>query len=56
MFGIRLGIMKLLQQLEVVARRRGLAGNTIDAYSLWVRQFLSFSAERLGTWTHPEKL
>jgi integron integrase len=48
--------MKLLEQLETVARRRGLANNTIDAYSLWVRQFLAFCASQRGEWTHPKML
>src|SRR5688500_10596201 len=48
--------MKLLEQLRNVARRRRLADNTIDAYSLWVRQFLTFCAQRHGRWKHPAEL
>ena len=48
--------MKLLEQLATVARQRRLAANTIDAYSLWVRQFLTFSASRYGTWKYPAEL
>ena len=44
--------MKLLTQLEVVARRRGLARATIDAS----RQFLTFSAGRHGAWRAPDQL
>jgi site-specific recombinase XerD len=48
--------MKLLEQLEVVARRRGLARNTIEVYRLWLRQFLAFCAHRHGIWKHPTEL
>lgn len=48
--------MKLLDQLGTVARRRGLARNTVDAYSSWVRQFLAFSARRHRQWMHPAAL
>jgi hypothetical protein len=48
-------VMKLLEQVVVVARRRRLAQNTIDVYRLWIRQFLTFSARRLGQWKPPEK-
>jgi site-specific recombinase XerD len=48
--------MKLLERVSVVARRRGLAANTIEAYSLWIKQFLRFSARRHGTWRHPLEL
>jgi integrase len=48
--------MKLLEQLHVVARRRGLSDRTVKAYSLWVKQFLTFSAGRLGDWRHPVNL
>ncbi len=48
--------MRLLEQLFIVARRRRLAQNTIDVYSLWVRQFLTFSAQRHGSWKPPEQL
>lgn len=48
--------MKLLEQLEVVAKRRRLARNSVDAYSSWVRQFIEFSKARLGEWKHPADL
>jgi hypothetical protein len=48
--------MKLLQQLFVVARRRRLAAGTIDVYSSWVRQFLTFHRAANGTWRHPSTL
>jgi hypothetical protein len=48
--------MKLLEQLHVVAKRRRLAPNTIDAYSHWVRRFLLFCARRGGEWKHPVQL
>jgi integron integrase len=48
--------MKLLQQLFVVARRRRLAAGTIDVYSSWVRQFLTFHRAADGTWRHPATL
>lgn len=50
------GAMKLLEQVSVVGRRRGLAANTIEAYSLWIKQFLRFSARWHGTWRHPLEL
>jgi site-specific recombinase XerD len=48
--------VKLLEQVVIVARRRRLAQNTIDVYRLWIRQFLTFSAGRLGRWRPPEQL
>jgi integron integrase len=48
--------MRLLEQLRVVGRRRRLADATIDAYSHWVRDFLRFSAARLGGWRHPAQV
>src|SRR5437868_2306217 len=50
------GIMKLLEQFEVVAQQWRLARNTIDAYAGWVRQFLQFAAVGRGQWTHPTQL
>jgi len=50
------GIMKLLEQLVVVARRRRLADSTIDAYCLWIRQFLRFCAAQHGGWKTPAQL
>jgi site-specific recombinase XerD len=48
--------MKLLEQLLVVGRRRRLAPNTLDAYSSWVRQFLTFCRAPDRTWRHPAQL
>ena len=48
--------MKLLDQFEGVCLRRRLARNTIDAYSMWVRHFLTFCAARHGEWRHPAAL
>ena len=48
--------MKLLQQLFVVARRRRLAAGTIEVYSSWVRQFLTFHRAADGAWRHPATL
>jgi site-specific recombinase XerD len=48
--------MKLLDQFVVVAMRRRLAPNSIDAYSSWIRQFIAFSKQRLGEWKHPVDL
>jgi site-specific recombinase XerD len=48
--------MKLLEQFDVLARRKRLAQNSIDAYSSWIRQFLHFAAQRAGQWVHPRKL
>ena len=45
--------MKLLEQVEIVARRKRLAKNTIDVYALWIKRFLTFSAARLSEWKHP---
>jgi hypothetical protein len=48
--------MRILEQLVVVARRKRLADTSIDAYSCWIKRFLSFSATRHGTWKHPRQL
>jgi site-specific recombinase XerD len=48
--------MRLLDKLAAVARQRGLAESTVDCYSLWIRQFLKFSAAARGVWTHPADL
>jgi integron integrase len=50
------GIMKLLQQFEIVARRRRLAQNTIDVYLHWIKQFLTFCAANYESWKHPVEL
>jgi hypothetical protein len=47
--------MQLLGKLAVVAKWRGMAGSTIECYSLWVKQFLRFSARAHGGWTHPSQ-
>jgi integron integrase len=49
-------LVKLLEQLEIVGKRRRLAPNTIGLYSHWVRQFLSFAAQQHGEWKHPAQL
>src|SRR5215467_3822873 len=48
--------MKLLDQVVVVARRHRLASSTINAYRLWIKDFLTFSARRLGRWKAPVEL
>ena len=48
--------MKLLDQVAVVARRRRMAQNTIDAYCLRIRQFLTFCAATHGQWKTPAQL
>ncbi len=48
--------MKLLEKLSIVAKQRGLAESTIDCYSLWVKQFLRFSAVAHSGWKHPADL
>lgn len=48
--------MKLLDEVELAARRRRLARNTIDVYSGWIRGYLRFCADARGQWTHPAKL
>jgi hypothetical protein len=48
--------MKLHQQFLLVAQRRRLAKHTIDAYWLWIRQYLQFTARRCGEWKHPIQL
>jgi integrase len=48
--------MKLLERLNVVARRRGLADATIAVYVAWVKRYLTFSARRHGGWKRPEEL
>ena len=48
--------MRLLERLSVVAKQRGMAESTIECYSLWVKQFLRFSATAHGRWRHPSEL
>ncbi|HVT89364.1 MAG TPA: integron integrase [Tepidisphaeraceae bacterium] len=48
--------MKLLDQLALVARRRGLARTTQEAYGHWVSDYLRFSAQIRGEWRRPEEL
>ena len=48
--------MKLLDQLSLVARRRGLAVTTQEAYCHWVGDYLRFSARKRGEWKRPEEL
>jgi hypothetical protein len=40
--------MKLLNRVVEVARMRRLSANTIDAYSGWIKGFLSFRRRGLG--------
>lgn len=48
--------MKLIEQLSLVARRRGLARATQDVYAYWVSDYLRFSAQKHGEWKRPEEL
>jgi site-specific recombinase XerD len=48
--------MRLLEKLSVVAKQRGMAESTIECYSLWIKQFLRFSAAAHGKWVHPSEL
>lgn len=48
--------MKLLEQLALVARRRGLARATQDVYAYWVGDYLRFTAGKHGEWKRPEDL
>jgi len=48
--------MRLLKKLSVVAKQRGMAESTIECYSLWIKQFLRFSATAHGKWVHPSEL
>jgi integron integrase len=48
--------MRLLEKLSIVAKQRGMAESTIQCYSLWVKQFLRFSAVAHGAWKHPAEL
>ncbi len=48
--------MKLLQQLALVCRRKGMARTTVDAYGGWVNAYLRFIQRRDGQWRHPTEL
>lgn len=48
--------MKLLNQVDVVARRLRLADAARKVYSSWIEQYLRFSAGLQGRWVHPAKL
>jgi len=48
--------MRLLEQVELAARRRRLSRNTVDVYSGWIRGYLRFCADARGRWTHPAEL
>lgn len=48
--------MKLLNHMAEVMRLRRLSANTRDAYSGWVRNFLTFCRDPNGTWRHPREL
>ena len=49
-------VLKLLERVDLVCRRRGMSRRTADVYCQWIRRFLSFSASARGAWTAPEKL
>jgi hypothetical protein len=47
----------MLEQVEVVARRRWLSRHTIEAYGSWIRQFLAFCGKRQRVcWKPPAEL
>lgn len=48
--------MKLLDRLAQVAGHRRLSDATVEAYTSWVRSYLSHCAGRYGTWVPPEDL
>jgi len=48
--------MKLLDQVDLVARRLRLADSTRRVYSSWIEQYLRFTAGVHGQWVHPAKL
>lgn len=48
--------MKLLDQVDLVGRRRGLAEATRESYSAWIDRYLRFSKARHGRWRTPEEL
>ncbi len=48
--------MRLLGRFAEVARVRRLARHTVDAYSVWVRDFVAFSRGPGGAWRHPREL
>jgi integron integrase len=47
--------MKLLERVKDVGLRLHLAGNTIDCYSRWIREFLAFHRDGKH-WRHPREL
>lgn len=47
---------KLLDQLREVLRVKHYSLRTEEAYVLWVRRFLKFHRDRLGSWQHPREL
>ena len=48
--------MRLLEKLTIVAKQRGMAESTVQCYSLWIKQFLRFSATVHREWKHPAEL
>src|SRR5690349_12583664 len=48
--------MKLLKQVETVARRMRLSVATRRVYCSWIEQYLRFAAGSRGVWVHPAKL
>jgi integron integrase len=56
MSSVNVRIMKLLERVAEVARVRRLSGHTCDAYSGWIRNFLTFCRDPAGDWRHPVEL
>jgi integron integrase len=48
--------MKLIEQVQLVARRLRKADATVEAYSAWIRSYLTFTAKRHGVWKPPIEL
>src|SRR4051794_10174495 len=48
--------MRILDQVDLAARRRRMADNSIDAYSSWIRAYLTFCAAQHAAWKHPIEL
>lgn len=48
-------MMKLLERIAIVGKRRHLSPLTIDCYQRWAREFLAFH-RRAGQWQHPRAL
>lgn len=48
--------MKLMDQVVLVGKRLRLSPKTVDAYSGWIRAYLTFCAGVRRGWTHPKDL